>query len=92
MNTTILDCLEGNHKIYLSDVSVLPHEDGNSCSEIANECLSCITPKGVFPHELKLKVGASIIKYVIEKFEHKGSLRNGKRQIIRLLRENVITV
>jgi hypothetical protein len=85
MNQKVLDILEGDSISYRSIDSV-KDEEGVDATHYPVEFLNTLTPSGMPPHTLTLKVGAIIM--MLRNF--KGGLCNGTRMIVKDLKPNVI--
>ena len=86
-NDSVLERLRGKQKYYYSvdsGVSDEPDEIGAYPSEFLNS----MTPHGMPPHKLSLKVGAVVM--LLRNVDPKKGLCNGTRMIIKKLQDNVI--
>jgi hypothetical protein len=87
INNEVLNRSTGEVVTYYSIDSVVQDEDGTS-DDFPVEFLNTLTPSGVPPHELKLKVGAIIM--LLRNLNKKRGLCNGTRLIVKSLKPNVI--
>jgi len=60
VNEEVLQRLPGNEKVYTS-VDEVQCEDGNDVTNYPTEFLNSLTPSGMPPHKLKLKIGAVVM-------------------------------
>lgn len=82
INNKVLEKLDGPTYTYQSYDKVV--EDGeNEVNNFSVEFLHSITPSGMPPHELKLKIGCPII--VLRNLDTKSGLCNGTRLVVREL-------
>ena len=87
LNQRILANLEGPAKTYYSSDSIIS-DDPQEHIQYPTEFINSITPSGMPPHRLDLKVGAVIM--LLRNLDIKRHLCNGTRLIIRHLHDNVI--
>ena len=87
MNNDILGKLPGDSVNYLSADSIVT-DDVEERALYPQEFLNSITPSGMPPHCLKLKVNCIVM--LLRNLDLKAGLCNGTRLIVRGLRENVI--
>ena len=69
----------------MSDDSVAPQDD--QVIQYSAEFLNILTPPGIPPHELHLKVGVPVI--LLRNLDPSSGLCNGTRLIVRRLARNV---
>ncbi len=87
INNQIIERLEGDLKIYHSIDSI----DSDNEQEAVNyptEFLNSLTPSGLPPHKLHLKVGAVIM--LLRNLNTRRGLCNGTRLVVEELKNNVI--
>ncbi|KAK1333081.1 hypothetical protein QTO34_006615, partial [Cnephaeus nilssonii] len=82
LNEEILDILNGDFHIYLSDDSIDSTDDAEK-ENFPIEFLNSINPSGMLYHKLKLNVGAIIM--LLRNINSKWGLYNGTRFIIKRL-------
>ena len=87
MNDDVLNSLEGEFKTYYSVDAVGASEEQGRLN-FSVEVLNTLTPSGMPPHELKLKVGAIIM--LRRNLNTKRELCNGTRLIVTNLQSNLI--
>ncbi|UYV64563.1 hypothetical protein LAZ67_3001189, partial [Cordylochernes scorpioides] len=85
MNDQVMDLIVGDYHTYLSDDSVVSDSDEER-NNFPVEFLNSVTPSGMPPHRLRLKVGC-----IIQLLRNlKKGLCNGTRFTIKSLKSNVI--
>ncbi len=87
VNEQVLQRLPGMEKVYTS-VDEVECEDGEDVSNYPTEFLNSLTPSGMPPHKLNLKIGA-IVMLLRNLDVHRG-LCNGTRLIVRHLHNHTI--
>ena len=87
INEDVLNRLDGDTRTYIS-VDVVKSDDPNDQMQYPTDYLNSITPTGLPPHILKLKVGAPII--LLRNLSFDSGLCNGTRLIVDELRDRVI--
>ena len=88
MNEMILDKLPGEARIYLSADEVVTDDDLER-TQYPTEFLNSITPSGMPPHRLLLKIGAVVI--LLRNLNINEGLCNGTRLLIRSMHNNSIS-
>ncbi|UYV83388.1 hypothetical protein LAZ67_23000846 [Cordylochernes scorpioides] len=85
MNDQVMDLIVGDYHTYLSDDSVVSDSDEER-NNFPVEFLNSVTPSGMPPHRLRLKIGC-----IIQLLRNlKKGLCNGTRFTIKSLKSNVI--
>ncbi|CAF0750048.1 unnamed protein product [Didymodactylos carnosus] len=87
VNEEVLQRVPGVKKMYTS-VDEADCEDGDDVTNYPTEFLNSLTPSGMSPHKLKLKIGV-IVMLLRNLYVHQG-LRNGIRLIVRRLLNHTI--
>jgi hypothetical protein len=87
LNDDVLNRLEGEFKTYYS-VDEVDASDEQERLNFPIEFLNTLTPSGMPPHELKLKVGSIIM--LLRNLNTKRGLCNGTRLIVTNLQPNLI--
>lgn len=87
INKKIIEKIPGETKVYNSSDTLIPH-DTTDASNYPPEILYELTPSGMPPHILELKVGSIVI--LLRNLNPKKGLCNGTRLIIEALGENII--
>ncbi|XP_051168340.1 ATP-dependent DNA helicase PIF1-like [Leptopilina boulardi] len=88
LNECILSRLEEEEVVYYSVDSHIDDESNSSNNPIPVEYLNSITPDGLPPHKLRLKVGCIIM--LLRNMNLVQGLCNGTRLVVRRLLKNVI--
>ena len=86
INDLIAQRIPGEVLTYLSADSVAPQDD--QAIPYSEEVLNILTPPGMPPHVLHLKIGVPVI--VLRNLDPSSGLCNGTGSIVRRLRRNVI--
>ena len=86
VNALIAQRIPGEQFTYLSADSVAPQDD--QAIPYSAEFLNFLTPPGIPPHVLKLKVGVPVI--MLRNLDPSTGICNGTRLIVRRLARNVI--
>ena len=87
MNEEVLQRLPGKEIMYTS-VDDVECEDGDDVINYSKEFLNSLTPSGMPPHKLKLKIGAIVM--LLRNLDVKQGLCNGIRIIVRRLQNHTI--
>ncbi|XP_065664484.1 ATP-dependent DNA helicase pif1-like [Hydra vulgaris] len=87
INEEVLECLLGEVKIYLS-ADQIDTDDLNERNNFPVEFLNSLTPSGMPPHCLKLKIGCVIM--LLRNLDLKAGLCNGTRMEVSALQNNYI--
>ena len=87
VNDEVLQRLPGTEKIYTS-VDEVECEDGDDITNYPTEFLNSLTPSGMPPHKLKLKIGAIVM--LLRNLDVHQGLCNGVRLIMRRLLNHTI--
>ena len=87
VNEEVLQLLPGEEKIYDSADEVVSDGDDET-DQYTVEFLNSITPSGMPPHRLKLKVGAVVM--LLRNLDLKKGLCNGTRLVVKALHNKVI--
>ncbi|XP_072158483.1 uncharacterized protein [Bemisia tabaci] len=85
INKEVIDLIEGESKEYISIDSIIS-DDPTEAINVPLEFLNSITPSGLPPHKLNLKIGAIVM--LIRNMNLGGGLVNGVRFIIRGMKQN----
>jgi hypothetical protein len=84
INMRMIDCFQGEEKIYYSFDSAEDDPHGYYSLEFLND----LTPNGLPPHALKLKINCPII--LLRNIDPANGLCNGTRLVVRGFQRNVI--
>jgi ATP-dependent DNA helicase PIF1 len=87
VNEQILQRLPDSEKLYTS-VDEVECEDGEDVSNYPTELLNSLTPSGMHPHKLSLKIGAVVM--LLRNLDVHQGLCNGTRLIVRRLHDYTI--
>lgn len=87
MNEQVLHRLPDTAKIYTS-VDEVECEDGEDASNYPTEFLNSLTPSGMPPHKMSLKIGAIVM--LLRNLDVNQGLCNGTRLIVRQLHNHTI--
>jgi hypothetical protein len=87
VNEEVLQRLPGPEKVYTS-VDEVECEDGEDTSNYPTEFLNSLTPSGMPPHKLNVKIGAIVM--LLRNLDVNQGLCNGTRLIIRRLQNHTI--
>ena len=87
VNEQVLHRLPGIETVYTS-VDEVECEDGDDTSNYPTEFLNSLTPSGMPPHKLKLKIGAIVM--LLRNLGVNRGLCNGTRLIVRCLHNHTI--
>ncbi|CAF2815474.1 unnamed protein product [Rotaria sp. Silwood2] len=84
VNDEVLQRLPGKEIVYTS-VDDVECEDGDDVTNYPTEFLNSLTPSGMPPHKLKLKIGAIVM--LLRNLDVQQGLCNGTRLIVRRLQK-----
>ena len=87
LNEAILHCIPGDARIYFSSDDILTDDDEER-AQYPIEFLNSLTPSGMPPHRLSLKVGAVVM--LLRNLNLHEGLCNGTRLLVIHLHENCI--
>lgn len=87
LNEKVMEIMEGEFMIYLSDDTVQADDDTEK-ENFPVEFLNTLTPSGMPRHRLRLKVGSIIM--LLRNLNVKRGLCNGTRLVVTALKTNVI--
>jgi ATP-dependent DNA helicase PIF1 len=87
VNEEILQRLPGHEKLYTS-VDEVECEEGDDVTNYPTEFLNSLTPSGMPPDKLKLKIGAIVM--LLRNLDVHQGLCNGIRLIVRHLKDHTI--
>ncbi|CAF1613761.1 unnamed protein product [Adineta ricciae] len=87
VNEEVLQRLSGMEKLYTS-IDEVGCEDGEDATNYPTEFLNSLTPSGMPPHKLKLKIGAIVM--LLRNLDVSQDLCNGIRLIVRRLQNYTI--
>lgn len=87
LNDDVLNIVEGNDKTYLSVDSVVA-DNRESANNFPTEFLNSLSPSGMPPHKLRLKIGAIIM--LLRNLNTRRGLCNGTRLEVLELKNTVI--
>ncbi|UYV73842.1 hypothetical protein LAZ67_11001095 [Cordylochernes scorpioides] len=87
LNSEIMDRITGEDTVYKSDDTVVTDEDDQR-ENYPVEFLNSLSPSGMPPHRLRLKIGAIVM--LLRNLNTKKALCNGTRLIVTNLLPNVI--
>ena len=87
INEQVLDKLQGQERVYLSSDKVNV-DDGDDPTLYTTEFLNSLTPSGMPPHKLKLKIGCIVI--LLRNINPSIGLSNGTRLMVKSFHERTI--
>ncbi|GBN93860.1 hypothetical protein AVEN_5631-1 [Araneus ventricosus] len=87
INTKVLEFMPGNETVYKA-VDMIMSEDPQDQLTFPEEFLNSLTPTGLPPYELKLKIGCIVM--LLRNLAPSKGLCNGTRLIITKLQQNII--
>ena len=88
VNNNVLDRLPGDEAVYASADDMADEEDGELADVTPVEFLNSLTPSGMPPHRLRLKVGAVVM--LLRNLGIDRGLCNGTRLVVRHMGDMVL--
>ncbi|EGT37482.1 hypothetical protein CAEBREN_25238 [Caenorhabditis brenneri] len=88
MNEKVFNMIPGNYRMYDSVDEVGEKEESSDATNFPTEFLNKMSPAGLPPHRLKLKIGAIVM--LIRNLDVRNGLCNGSRMVVKQMGERVL--